>query len=139
MGRAAPGVRAGCGYRVTARRQQCSAASHREPDRRGVLVPRWLVRFAAEHTPTAVSLDAVSSAIVKQAALAGGGNIGFVESPLVAAELARAVMEILTASAVRSAVADEAGPAVLSTMAVQDHLPARRGGRNRDRGVPPPI
>ncbi|MGI8590424.1 MAG: LysR family transcriptional regulator [Nakamurella sp.] len=150
------------------------------------LVPRWLVRFAAEHPRTAVSLDAVNSAAVEQAVLAGAADIGFVEGPLVAAELdsavvavdqlvvvvspshpwarrrrpltgdelartrlvhrepasgtrtaleaalagsgelAAPVMELSTASAVRSAVAAGAGPAVLSTMAVQDDLAARR-------------
>ncbi len=150
------------------------------------LVPRWLVRFAAEHPRTAVSLNAVNSAAVEQAVLAGGADLGFVEGPLVAAELdsavvavdqlvvvvspshpwarrrrpptgdelartrlvhreptsgtrtaleaalagsgelATPVMELSTASAVRAAVAAGAGPAVLSTMAVQEDLAARR-------------
>lgn len=150
------------------------------------LLPRWLVRFAAENPQTAVSLDAVNSAAVEQAVLSGGADLGFVEGPLVAAELDSAVvgvdqlvvvvaprhpwahrrraltpdelaqtrlvhreptsgtrtalvaalagsgelapplMELSTASAVRSAVAQGAGPAVLSTMAVQEDLAAGR-------------
>lgn len=150
------------------------------------LMPRWLVRFTVEHPDTAVSLDAVNSAAVEQAVLAGRADLSFVEGPQVAAdldsvvvavdqlvvvvapghpwarrrrplaageltstrlvhreptsgtrtalvaalagcgELAAPVMELSTTSAVRSAVAAGAGPAVLSAMAVEEDLAARR-------------
>lgn len=45
------------------------------------LLPGWLVRLAAEHPETAVSLDAANSAGVAAAVLAGTADLGFVEGP----------------------------------------------------------
>ena len=150
------------------------------------LLPRWLVRLAAEHPETAVSLDAVNSTEVARMVLQGEADLGFVEgpripagldgrivardrllvvvptghpwarrrTPLAAAELAAtrlvhreptsgtrtaleaalvghgplavAVLELSSTSAVRSAVLAGAGPAVLSSLAVQDDLEHRR-------------
>ncbi|GGL94274.1 LysR family transcriptional regulator [Nakamurella endophytica] len=150
------------------------------------LVPRWLVRFAADHPDTAVSLAAVNSSAVEESVLAGDADLGFVEGPRVAAALGSAVvavdrlvvvvppghpwarrrrpltgqelvatrmvhrepasgtrtafvaavarfgapavpvMELSTTSAVRSAVLAGAGPAVLSTMAVENDVAANR-------------
>lgn len=146
------------------------------------LLPRWLVRLAAERPQTAVSLDAMNSTRVEQALLAHQADLGFVEGPTVAAGLdsqvvardrlvlvvapghpltrrrrgieaddlaatrlvqreptsgtrtaleaalagqppmAAPLLELSTASAVRSAVAAGAGPAVLSQLAVTDDL-----------------
>ncbi|WP_375425269.1 LysR family transcriptional regulator [uncultured Friedmanniella sp.] len=150
------------------------------------LLPRWLVRLAAERPQTAVSLEAMNSSRVEQALLAHRADLGFVEGPAVGsgldtqvveqdrlvlivapghpltrrrrgieaeelaatrlvqreptsgtrtalenalagrAALAAPLLELSTASAVRSAVAAGAGPAVLSQLAVSDDL---------DRGV----
>ncbi len=45
------------------------------------LLPGWLVRLAASHPQTAVSLDASNSAHVAAAVLAGHADLGFVEGP----------------------------------------------------------
>lgn len=45
------------------------------------LLPGWLVRLAASHPATAVSLDASNSAQVAAAVLAGHADLGFVEGP----------------------------------------------------------
>lgn len=45
------------------------------------LLPSWLVRLAATHPDTAVSLDAGNSAHVAAAVLAGQADLGFVEGP----------------------------------------------------------
>lgn len=45
------------------------------------LLPRWLVRLAAEHPQTTVSLDAVNTAEVVRQVLAGDVQLGFVEGP----------------------------------------------------------
>ena len=47
------------------------------------LLPRWLVRFAADHPTTAVSLTAKNSADVSSAVLQGTADLGFVEGPTV--------------------------------------------------------
>ena len=150
------------------------------------LLPRWLVRLAAEHPATAVSLDAVNSTEVARLVLQGAADLGFVEgprvpagldgrvvardrllvvvptghpwtrrrTPLAPAELAATrlvhreptsgtraaleaalaghgpfavpLLELSSTSAVRSAVLAGAGPAVLSSLAVQDDLDNRR-------------
>ena len=51
------------------------------------LLPRWLVRLAADRPDTAVSLAAMNSAEVQRAVLAGRAELGFVEGPEVAPEL----------------------------------------------------
>jgi len=51
------------------------------------LLPRWLVRLALERPATAVSLDAMNSAHVVEAVLAGRADLGFVEGPEVPAGL----------------------------------------------------
>lgn len=51
------------------------------------LLPGWLVRLAAEHPETAVSLDATNSAGVAATVLAGTADLGFVEGPDVPAGL----------------------------------------------------
>ncbi|SDD65164.1 LysR family transcriptional regulator [Auraticoccus monumenti] len=145
------------------------------------LLPRWLVRLAADRPRTAVSLQAMNSTQVEQAVLADQVDLGFVEGPDVgpglddrvvahdrlvvvvapthpwarrrrvdAAELAATrlvqreptsgtrtalaaalaehgplatpLLELSTSTAVRSATAAGAGPAVLSHLAVQDDL-----------------
>lgn len=48
------------------------------------LLPRWLVRLAADRPKTAVSLSAMNSAQVEQAVLSGSADLGFVEGPAVA-------------------------------------------------------
>jgi len=45
------------------------------------LLPGWLVRLAAAHPQTAVSLDAANSAQVAASVLAGQVDLGFVEGP----------------------------------------------------------
>ena len=45
------------------------------------LLPGWLVRLAADHPGTAVSLDAGNSTQVAAAVLAGQADLGFVEGP----------------------------------------------------------
>ncbi len=45
------------------------------------LLPSWLVRLAATHPDTAVSLDAGNSAQVAASVLAGAADLGFVEGP----------------------------------------------------------
>lgn len=45
------------------------------------LLPGWLVRLAAAHPQTAVSLDAANSAQVAASVLAGQADLGFVEGP----------------------------------------------------------
>ena len=45
------------------------------------LLPRWLVRLAADRPQTAVSLDAMNSAQVQQVVLAERAELGFVEGP----------------------------------------------------------
>ncbi|GAA3574534.1 LysR family transcriptional regulator [Microlunatus spumicola] len=47
------------------------------------LLPRWLVRLAAERPETAVSLEAMNSSQVERAVLAGRVDLGFVEGPTV--------------------------------------------------------
>ena len=47
------------------------------------LLPRWLVRLAASHPDTAVSLAAMNSADVAASVLAGRAELGFVEGPRV--------------------------------------------------------
>ncbi|GAA1826490.1 LysR family transcriptional regulator [Microlunatus capsulatus] len=145
------------------------------------LLPRWLVRLAADRPQTAVSLQAMNSTRVEQAVLGDEADLGFVEGPDVgggldsrvvardrlvvvvapghpwtrrrgvdAAELAATrlvhreptsgtrtaleaalaahgplaapLLELSTSTAVRSATAAGAGPAVLSRLAVQDDL-----------------
>ncbi|GAB3138066.1 LysR family transcriptional regulator [Micromonospora sonneratiae] len=56
------------------------------------LLPRWLVRLAAERPDTAVSLAAMNSAEVVAAVLRGDAELGFVEGPAVAAGLATRVV-----------------------------------------------
>ena len=149
------------------------------------LLPVWLVRFAAHRPTTTISLDAMNSAHVEAAVLAGSVDLGFVEGPWVAAGLssqviardrlavvvppghpwerrqdpltptelaetrlvqreptsgtrtsleaalaplttAPPVLELSTTSAVRSAAAAGAGPAVLSVLAVRDDVDAGR-------------
>lgn len=150
------------------------------------LLPRWLVRLAADRPQTAVSLTAMNSSDVGRALLDGTADLGFVEGPqlapgldaevvardrlvvvvhpghpwtrrrrsLTAAELAGTrlvqrepasgtrsaleaalaghgplavpLLELSTASAVRSAAAAGAGPAVLSNLAVDDDTAAGR-------------
>lgn len=51
------------------------------------LLPRWLVRLAADRPQTAVSLDAMNSAQVQLAVLADRAELGFVEGPDVDPEL----------------------------------------------------
>jgi molybdate transport repressor ModE-like protein len=51
------------------------------------LLPGWLVRLAASHPETAVSLSAMNSADVAAAVLSGRVDLGFVEGPRVAAGL----------------------------------------------------
>lgn len=51
------------------------------------LLPRWLVRLAAEHPETAVSLTAINSADVAAAVLKSRADLGFVEGPRVPAGL----------------------------------------------------
>lgn len=51
------------------------------------LLPRWLVRLAADRPQTAVSLDAMNSTQVEQAVLAGRADLGFVEGPVVGSGL----------------------------------------------------
>lgn len=51
------------------------------------LLPRWLVRLAADHPETAVSLAAMNSAEVAAAVLKGNADLGFVEGPTVPAGL----------------------------------------------------
>lgn len=48
------------------------------------LLPRWLVRLAADRPHTAVSLAAMNSTDVAAAVLAGTVDLGFVEGPVVA-------------------------------------------------------
>ncbi|MEO7744642.1 MAG: LysR family transcriptional regulator [Actinomycetota bacterium] len=45
------------------------------------LMPRWLVRLAAEHPESAVSLDAVNSTEVARQVGSGDADLGFVEGP----------------------------------------------------------
>lgn len=52
------------------------------------LVPRWLVRLAADRPGTAVSLAAMNSADVAKAVLATEADLGFTEGPQVAPSLA---------------------------------------------------
>lgn len=47
------------------------------------LLPRWLVRLAADHPETAVSLAAMNSAEVAAVVLKGSADLGFVEGPRV--------------------------------------------------------
>lgn len=146
------------------------------------LLPRWLVRLAADRPQTAVSLTAMNSAQVEASVLNGHADLGFVEGPDTSAELdsqvvardrlvivvapshpwarlrrritaaelagtrlvqreaasgtrtsmeaalaayrpmATPVLELSTASAVRSAAAAGAGPAVLSELAIGDDI-----------------
>jgi molybdate transport repressor ModE-like protein len=51
------------------------------------LLPRWLVRLAADHPEIAVSLAAMNSAEVAAAVLTGRADLGFVEGPRVPAGL----------------------------------------------------
>lgn len=150
------------------------------------LLPLWLVRLAATHPQTAVSLSAQNSAGVAAAVLDGSADLGFVEGPRVPdgldaqtvardrlvvvvppghpwarlrrplapetlattrlvhreptsgtrtaleaalepwAPLARPLLELASTSALRSAVAAGAGPAVLSELAVADDVIAGR-------------
>lgn len=150
------------------------------------LLPRWLVRLAADRPDTVVSLAAMNSAQVEHTVLTRQADLGFVEGPdtspdldrqivandhlvvvvapshpwaqrrrrVTAAELAGTrlvqrepasgtrtsmeaaltaygpmatpVLELSTSSAVRSAVAAGAGPAVLSQLAIGDDI---RNGR----------
>jgi DNA-binding transcriptional LysR family regulator len=150
------------------------------------LLPRWLVRLAADRPDTRVSLEAMNSTDVAEAVLSSSVEFGFVEGPTVprglnsrtvardrlvaiappghpwtrrrtpvtAAEVAATrlvhrepasgsrtsleaalarygpmatpLLELSTASAVRSAVAAGAGPAVLSNLSVDDDVAAGR-------------
>ncbi len=150
------------------------------------LLPRWLVRLAADHPQTEVSLAAVNSTEVVRQVLAAAADLGFVEGPglpdgldgtvvardqlllvvaaghpwakrrrrVTAAELAATrlvqreptsgtrtalvaalaghaplaapLLELSSTSAVRSAVLAGAGPAVISSLAVQDELTTGR-------------
>lgn len=150
------------------------------------LLPRWLVRLAADRPETAVSLTAMNSTDVEKAVRSGAAELGFVEgpnpgagldcqvvaqdqlvvvvhpghpwarrrSPIAATELAGTrlvareptsgtrtaleaalagagpmavpLLELSTVSAVRSAVAAGAGPAVLSNLAVDEDTAAGR-------------
>ncbi|WP_426594624.1 LysR family transcriptional regulator [Cellulomonas sp. McL0617] len=150
------------------------------------LLPLWLVRLAAAHPETAVSLSALNSADVAAGVLDGSADLGFVEGPhlpggldaqtvardrlvvVVApghpwarlrrplapetlaatrlvqreptsgtrtaletalqpwAPLAVPLLELANTSALRSAVAAGAGPAVLSELAVADDVTAGR-------------
>lgn len=159
------------------------------------LLPRWLVRLAAQRPDVAVSLAAMNSTDVCRAVLEHAVGVGFVEGPAVSAgldgqvvardELAVVVrpdhpwarrrapldgdelaatrlvhrepgsgtrqalaaaltghvapavplLELSTASAVRSAVLAGAGPAVLSTFAVAEDLAAGRLVRVAVTGV----
>lgn len=120
------------------------AASHTIAE---LLLPGWLATLAAQSPDTAVSLAAVNSSEAARQVLAAEADIEVVEGPdprLVQREptsgtraaldraLARylpaapAVLELSTASAVRSAAAAGAGPAVLSSLAVADDLAAGR-------------
>lgn len=150
------------------------------------LLPRWLVRLAADRPETLVSLSAMNSSAVEQAVLGDAAGLGFVEGPSVgggleasvvardrlvvvvhpdhpwarrrrpvpAAELAATrlvsrepgsgtrvalesalsdhaplavpLLELSTNSAVRSAAAAGAGPAVLSRLALGDDPSALR-------------
>lgn len=45
------------------------------------LLPQWLVRLAAEHPDTAVSLEAINSVDVAERVLSGTADLGFVEGP----------------------------------------------------------
>lgn len=152
------------------------------------LLPGWLVRLAAARPGTAVSLQAMNSAQVAAAVLAGGAGIGFVEGPRAPAELdalgvgsdhlavvvapghpwtrrrraisaaelaatrlvtreassgtravletalrasgerelAQPLLELSTTTAVRAAVAEGAGPAALSALAVAGDVAAGR-------------
>jgi len=56
------------------------------------LLPRWLVRLAAERPETAVSLEAMNSSQVERAVLAGRVDLGFVEGPAVGEGLADEVV-----------------------------------------------
>jgi molybdate transport repressor ModE-like protein len=51
------------------------------------LLPRWLVRLAADRPQTTVSLEAMNSHQVERAVLAGRVDLGFVEGPEVGAGL----------------------------------------------------
>lgn len=146
------------------------------------LLPRWLVRLAADRPDTVVSLAAMNSAQVEHTVLTRQADLGFVEGPHPSAELdsqivahdhlvvvvapshpwarrrrrvtatelagtrlvqrepasgtrtsmeaalaaygpmATPVLELSTSSAVRSAVAAGAGPAVLSHLAIGDDI-----------------
>lgn len=159
------------------------------------LLPGWLVRLAATHPGTAVSLTATNSAEVAAKVLAGAADVGFIEGPdlpaglqeqvvardrlvlvvpsnhpwtrrrkpvdaadlaatrLVQREpasgtrtsleralaglepLATPLLELSTSTAVRSAVAAGAGPAVLSDLAVRDDLSTGRLVQVAVRGV----
>lgn len=159
------------------------------------LLPGWLVRLAATHPGTAVSLSATNSAQVATDVLAGEADVGFIEgphlphglqelvvardrlvlvvppghpwtrrrTPVEAADLAATrlvqreptsgtrtwleralagfeplavpLLELSTSTAVRSAVAVGAGPAVLSDLAVKDDLSVGRLVRVAVRGV----
>ncbi len=150
------------------------------------LLPRWLVRLAADRPDTAVSLTAMNSTDVERAVLDGSAELGFTEGPhltdgldalvvardrlvvvvhpghpwarrrrpLAAADLAGTrlvhreptsgtrsalqtalathgplatpLLELSTATAVRSATAAGAGPAVLSNLAVDEDTAAGR-------------
>lgn len=48
------------------------------------LLPRWLVRLAAQRPQTAVSLAVMNSTDVAGVLLAGGADLGFVEGPVIA-------------------------------------------------------
>lgn len=159
------------------------------------LLPAWLVRLAATHPDTAVSLTATNSTEVASSVLGGAADLGFVEGPdlsdgleelvvgrdrlvlvvapghpwsrrrtpvdaadlaatrlvhreptsgtrtslqraLAAFEpLAAPLLELSTSTAVRSAVAAGAGPAVLSDLAVRDDIAAGRLVAVAVRGV----
>jgi DNA-binding transcriptional LysR family regulator len=159
------------------------------------LLPRWLVRLAADRPDTVVRLAAMNSADVAPAVLGGSAQLGFIEGPSVpaglsanvvardrlvlvappghpwtrrrtpipAAELAATrlvqreptsgtrtwletalathgpmpapLLELSTSSGVRSAVAAGAGPAVLSSLAVDDDVRAGRLARVAVAGV----
>lgn len=159
------------------------------------LLPRWLVRLAAERPETAVNLDAMNSTRVEAVVLADQADLGFVEGPDVAAALdsqvvardrlvvvvapthpwarrrrrvdaaelagtrlvhreptsgtrtaleaalsgqqpmAMPLLELSTASAVRSAVAAGAGPAALSRLAVGGDIGRGRLVEVRTQGV----
>lgn len=56
------------------------------------LLPRWLVRLAAEHPETVVSLAAMNSSAVEQDVLDGNAGLGFVEGPTVGTGLEASVV-----------------------------------------------